>query len=574
MTYSPYKAPSVADLAPSRVPYAQPVTTTAAQLLVECLQSEGVEYVFGIPGEETLDLNAALADSEIRFVPVRHEQGGALIADVYGRLTGRAGVTLGTLGPGATNLVTAVADAYLDRAPLVVLTGQADLERMHKESHQQIDIVSLMRPITKWNARLSDPATTAEVVRKAFRVAEQEKPGATHIELPEDVMAADVPDDAPQEPLPRPPMPTVEPPGRLLVEAASLINAAERPIILAGNGVVRARAAPALREFSRVTGIPVAETFMAKGLMRADSERALGAVGLQAGDFDMAGFDEADVVITVGYDLVEHSPALWNPKRDRTIVCIDSVPAETDENFLPEVELIGDPYTTLSRLTDECRGTIAAPASQRLREAVIMRLEVAGSDDSFPIRPARALLEIRRALDREDILVSDVGLHKLWIGRLWPAQEPNTVLIANGLAGMGFAVPGAIAAKLVHPNRKVVAVSGDGGFLMNAQELETATRLGTAFVNVVWENGQYGSIVWKQEQRFGRHFGTDFNNPDFVRFAESFGMPAWRCESVADYRERLGQALALDRPSLIAVPVDYSPEIAIAEELGAETVRI
>jgi acetolactate synthase-1/2/3 large subunit len=550
------------------------VPLTVAELLVRCLEQEGVRHVFGIPGEETLDLNAALDESEIEFVPVRHEQGGAYIADVYGRLTGRAGVCLGTLGPGATNLVTAVADAYLDRAPLVVLTGQADMERQHKESHQHIDVIRLMSPVTKWNARLSDSAITAEVVRKAFKLAESEKPGATHLELPEDVMASEVPEDALREPLRRAPVPTVEPPARLLLDAGTLINAAERAIILAGNGVARARAAPALREFSRTTEIPVAETFMGKGLLDSDSERALGAVGLQAGDFDMAGFDEADLVIAVGYDLVEHSPALWNPNRDRRIICIDSVPAETDEHFLPEAELVGDIKTTLSRLTEECRQTTSGGGSPRLREAVIGRLEVAGSDDSFPIRPARALLEIRRLLGREDILVSDVGLHKLWIGRLWPAHEPNTVMIANGLAGMGFAVPAAIAAKLVHPDRNVVAVSGDGGFLMNVQELETAKRLRTAFVNVVWENHQYGSIVWKQDKKFGRHFGTDFDNPDFVRLAESFGMPAWRCESVDDYARDLRQALAVDGPSLVVVPIDYSPEIAIAEELGAETVRI
>jgi acetolactate synthase I/II/III large subunit len=548
---------------------------TAARLLVDCLAAEGVEYVFGIPGEETLDLNEALDESDVRFVPVRHEQGGAYIADVHGRLTGRAGVCLGTLGPGATNLTTAVADAFLDRAPLVALTGQADLERQHKESHQYIDVVSLMRPITKWNARLSDPAITAEVVRKAFKVAESEKPGSTHLELPEDIMAAEVPDDAPTEPLEREPVPTVEPPASLILEAATMIAEAERPIVLAGNGVVRAGASEALRGFSEATGIPVAETFMAKGLMYADSDQALGAVGLQAGDFDMAGFDEADLVIAVGYDLVEHSPKLWNPNRDRRIICIDSVPAETDENFIPAVELIGHPYGTLALLTEECRDSSVKPGgSQRLREAVIGRLEVAGSDDSFPMVPPRALLEVRRLLGREDILVSDVGLHKLWIGRLWPAHEPNTVLIANGLAGMGFAVPAAIAAKLVHPDRKVVAISGDGGFLMNAQELETARRLGTAFVNVVWEDRNFGSIVWKQEQRFGRHFGTGFDNPDFVALAESFGLSAWRCASVDDYRRRLGEALALDEPSLIVVPIDYSPDLAIAAELGAETVRI
>src|SRR4051812_42921430 len=301
-----------------------PMAPNAAELLVRCLDSEGVRHVFGVPGEETLDLNAALEDSPIEFVPVRHEQGGAYIADVYGRLTGRAGVCLGTLGPGATNLTTAVADAFLDRAPLIALTGQADLERQHKESHQYIDVLSLMRPITKWNARLGDPAITAEVARKAFKVAESEKPGSVHLELPEDVMAAPIPDGAPSAPLPRQGVPTFEPPARLLVEATVMINAAERPIVLAGNGVVRGGAAPALREFSRASGIPVAETFMGKGIMDADSALALGAVGIQSGDFSMGGFDEADLVIAIGYALVEHPPSLWNPHRDRRIVCVDS----------------------------------------------------------------------------------------------------------------------------------------------------------------------------------------------------------------------------------------------------------
>ena len=301
--------------------------------------------------------------------------------------------------------------------------------------------------------------------------------------------------------------------------------------------------------------------------METDSDLAVGAVGLQAGDFSMAGFEEADVVITVGYDLVEHSPALWNPNGDKRIVCIDSLPAEIDENFMPEVELVGDIYATLLRLAQECRDCPSSGGSPRLRQAVDGILDAASTADSFPALPPRALLEIREALGREDILVSDVGLHKLWF-------EPNTVLIANGLAGMGFAVPAAIAAKLVHPNRKVVAVSGDGGFLMNSQELETAMRLRTAFVNVVWENRQYGSIVWKQEKRFGRHFGTDFENPDFVKLAESFGMPAWRCESIDDYGERLRAALDLDVPSLIALPIDYSVDVAIATELGTETTRI
>jgi acetolactate synthase-1/2/3 large subunit len=540
----------------------------ASDVFVECLEAEGVKHVFGIPGEETLDLNESLADSSIEFVPVRHEQGGAYIADVYGRLTGRAGVCLGTLGPGAMNLATAVADAFLDRAPLVALTGQGDLERMHKESHQYIDVPRVFQPITKWNARLSDPAIIPEVVRKAFKVAESEKPGATHIELPEDVMAAEV--DA--EPLPRRKPVQPEPSARELLKAADLIRGALNPVALAGNGVIRAHAAPALREFTRATGIPVAETFMGKGLLPPDDPHGLGSVGLQSGDYRMAGFDEADVVIAMGYDLVEHSPQHWNPKRDKKIICVDSIAAEIDEYFVPEVELVGDIYHILARLAEECRHVPHSGGSHRLREVVQGRFEAAKDDNQFPMQPPRALWEIRQALGREDVLVSDVGLHKLWIGRMFPAYEPNTVLIANGLAGMGFAIPAAIAAKLVHPDRKVVAVNGDGGFLMNCQELETAMRLGTPFVTVIWENRQYGSIVWKQDKKFGRHFGVDFTNPDFVRLAESFGMPAWRCESVEDFPQRLREALALDVPTLIVLPIDYSIDVAISEELGTETV--
>jgi acetolactate synthase I/II/III large subunit len=543
-------------------------TRKASDVFVECLESEGVKHVFGIPGEETLDLNESLARSSIEFIPVRHEQGGGYMADVYGRLTGRAGVCLGTLGPGALNLTTAVADAFLDRAPLVALTGQGDLESMHKESHQYVDLLRVMRPITKWNARLSDPAIIPEVVRKAFNVAEREKPGATHLELPEDVMAA----QTDEEPLRRRPLARPEPAARELLKAADLVRGAINPVALAGNGVVRGHAAPALHEFVRATGIPVAETFMGKGLLSPDNPKALGTVGLQSGDYTMAGFDEADVVLAIGYDLVEHSPEHWNPKRDKTVICVDSLPAETDAYFMPEVELVGDIYNILTRLAEEGRHVPHQGGSARLRDLVLGRFEQAKDDDHFPMQPPRVLHDIRQALGREDILISDVGLHKLWIARMFPAYEPNTVLIANGLAGMGFALPAAIAAKLVHPRRNVVTVSGDGGFLMNSQELETAMRLRTAFVSVIWENNSYGSIVWKQDKKFGAHFGTDFTNPDFVKLADGFGMPAWRCESPDEFGDRLRHALGLDVPSLIVVPIDYSLDVAISEELGTETV--
>jgi acetolactate synthase-1/2/3 large subunit len=540
----------------------------ASDVFVECLESEGVRYVFGIPGEETLDLNESLADSSIEFVPVRHEQGGGYMAGAYGRLTGRAGVCLGTLGPGGTNLVTAVADAFLDRAPLVALTGQSDLDRMHKESHQYIDLIGIMRPVVKWNTRVSSPEIVPEVVRKAFKVAESEKPGSTHLELPEDVMARDL--DA--SPLPRHPLVQPEPGLAELQQAAEIVSSARSPIVLAGNGAIRNHAAGALRAFAERTGIPVAETFMAKGLLDCHDPRSVGTVGLQARDYAMAGFEDADVVIAVGYDLVEHAPKYWNPDADKRIVVIDTVSAEIDAGYVPEVELIGDIAYVLTRLAEGCAGQVSATVSGRLRDLVLGALYDARDDDHFPVRPPRALWEIRNALGPRDILVSDVGLHKLWIARMFPAHEPGTVLIANGLAGMGFALPTGIGAKLVHPDCNVVTVNGDGGFLMNCQELETAVRLRTPLVNIIWENAQYGSIVWKQDKKFGRHFGVDFGNPDFVKLAESFGAAAWRCSKADDLGQQLREALALDVPSVIVVPIDYSIDVAISEELGAETV--
>lgn len=543
----------------------------AADLFVECLEAEGVEYVFGIPGEETLDLNRALADSaQIDFIPVRHEQGGAYMADMYGRLTQRAGVCLGTLGPGATNLVTPIADALLDRSPLVALTGQGDLERTHKESHQYIDVVSMFQPLTKWNARLNSAGMIPEVVRKAFKVAQNQKPGPTHIELPEDVMEAPY---AGAPLLHRQERRRPEPSQGEIEFAAEIIAGADRPLILAGNGVARGDASAALRAFAHATGMGVAATFMGKGVLADDDPHWRGTVGMQARDYELAGYTDADVVITVGYDLVEHAPVNWNPKGDKTIVCIDTTPAEVDSHFVTSADLIGDIDLILRRLVGLVgTGDPMTTTPSRLEDLVQGAFHAGRDDDAFPLNPPRALWEIRQALGREDILISDVGMHKLWIARMFPAYEPDTVFIANGLAGMGIALPTAIGAKLVRPERKVMTVSGDGGFLMNCQELETAARLKTPIVNVIWENQQYGSIVWKQDNKFGRHFGVDFTNPDFVKLAEAFGLPGFRCESVQDVPRHLGKALELDVPSVVVVPIDYSVDIGLQEQLGKETV--
>jgi acetolactate synthase I/II/III large subunit len=539
---------------------------SAAELFVRCLENEGVEYVFGIPGEETLDLNEALEHSEsIEFLPVRHEQGAAFMADAYGRLTGRAGVCLGTLGPGATNLVTGLADAYLDRAPVVALTGQTGLDEMHKESHQYIDIVRMMKPVTKWNARIHDPQIIPEAVRKAFAVAEREKPGATHLELPDDVMEAEVRGT----PVPRRPSPLVEPVAAELHRAAELLQSCERPVVLAGNGVVRQHAAPALRRFCEQTGLNVITTFMGKGVTDADDPHTLFTAGLRAQDYPKGFMGKADLVVCVGYDLVEWSPEYWNPRRDRKIICIDTVAAEVDEHYVPDVELTGGIGTILTHLGN----LVSAKPPARLaappyRDLLRLALEQ-GSDDGFPVKPQRVLRDLREVMSADDVLISDVGAHKLWVSRLWPASQPNTVLISNGAAAMGFAVPAAIAAKLVLPReRHVVTISGDGGFLMNVQELETAKRLGLAIVNLVWTDSAFGVIELHQMRKFGRLAGTKFTNPDLVALAESFGLAGLRVESADDLVPTLRRAFELETSCVVEIPIDYRENARFSERIG------
>ena len=527
----------------------------AAELLVRCLANEGVDTVFGLPGEETLALTDGLVDSGIRFIPCRHEQGAAFMADVWGRLSGRAGVCLATLGPGATNLMTGVADANLDRAPVVAITGQAARDRIHKESHQYVNIVDMFRPITKWNTRLEVASVIAEAVRKAFKVAETEKPGACHLELPEDVAEETV--DAGAAPLAtsRPRRPSPDRPA--LRRAAELIDRARNPLIFAGNGVIRGRASSELRAFARAHGIPVAHTFMAKGSMPYDDDLCLLSVGLQARDYISCGFDKADLIIAVGYDPVEYAPKFWNPDRKKPIVHIDFTPAEVDSFYQPAVEVVADVREAIELLGGLVKGQKDPAPYQTLRRYILTELQEGADDDGFPLKPQRILRDLRASMGREDILISDVGTHKLWIARTFPAYEPNTVLISNGYAAMGFALPAAIAAKLVHPERKVVAVSGDGGFLMNCQELETACRLGLGIVNVIFRDGGYNLIQWKQQTHLGRESGVKFGNPDFVALAAAFGAKGYRVDSARALGPILAQALAHPGPSIIDVPVDY-----------------
>src|SRR5262247_2957473 len=517
----------------------------ASDLIVQSLENEGVRHVFGLPGEEILDILDALSDSRIRFIPTRHEQGAAFMADACGRLTGRAGVCLATLGPGATNLATGVADANLDRAPLVAITGQAGRDRVHKESHQRVDIVEHFRPLTKWNTRLETAAVVPEVIRKAFKLAESEKPGACHIEVPEDVA-----DEAAEgNPLSTERARRPSPDRAALQAAAQLIEGASFPLIFAGNGVVRGRAAGELRAFSRRHGIPVVNTFMAKGCVPYDDPLCLFTAGLQARDYVSCGFEKADLILSVGYDPVEYAPRFWNPERKKTIVHVDFTPAEVDSYYQPAVEVVADVRETLELLGELVKGQKDPAPFAVLRRYILTELAEGADDDRFPLLPQRILRDLRAQMCREDILISDVGTHKLWIARTFAAYEPNTVLISNGYAAMGFALPAAIAAKLARPERQVVAVSGDGGFLMNVQELETARRLGLAIVNVIFDDGAYNLIQWKQRTRLGRESGVTFTNPDWIRLAEAFGARGCRVGAAGELGPAIEDALAHPGPT-------------------------
>ncbi len=547
----------------------------ASDLFVKCLEAEGVTKIFGIPGEENADLMISLKKSKIEFVLCRHEQAAAFMADVYGRLTGKAGVCLATLGPGVTNLMTGLADANMDRAPVVAIIGQGSTERLHKESHQIMDSISMVAPISKWAQTILSAKNVTEVVRKAFKVAETEKPGVTVIELPEDVAKEEVNENPIKPSLIRRPAADY----RAVNEAIELIISAKNPIILAGNGTIRKRASHRLRTLIRNLGVGVINTFMGKGSVSSDDEHSLFTIGLGSGDYNNLAIDESDLVIAIGYDLVEYSPSAWNriEKGQKNVIHIDYTPAEVDRNYLPNVEIISDLAGALYQLNKaliERVGEKNLPlfdikSREKARTTMLNHLNQDNDDQSFPMKPQRVLSDVRKVMDGNDIVLSDVGAHKMWVAREYNCTEPNTCLISNGFCTMGFALPGSMGAKMVFPERKILSINGDAGFFMNVQDLETAVREKLNVVAVVWLDGEYGLIKWKQQIQFdGDHSNLTFDNPDFGVLAKSLNMWGIQINSADEFLPALKEAFKQKGPAIIGVPVDYSENMRLTKHLG------
>lgn len=539
-----------------------------ADLIVKCLENEGVEYIFGLPGEENIDLIEALRASKIRFILTRHEQGASFMADIYGRLTRKAGVCLATLGPGAINLLLGTADANLDSSPLVALVAQATINRLNKESHQIIDLKALFTPVTKWAAMITLPDASAEIIRKAFKLAQTHRMGSTVVIIPEDIAAS----QTSVKPLPLALPKSTMPNESQIARAAELLNQAKHPIILAGHGICRYAQSKALRQFVQRCQIPVATTFMAKGVVSDDDPLCLGTIGFMRHDYSNFGFDKADVVIAIGYDLVEYAPDHWNPEHNKKIIHIHGTAAEVDSAYPVSVGIQGDMAVALDKLSQAIHRREKVDASvSRLRELLHKELVSHADDQSFPLKPQRVVSDLREAMGPSDIVLCDTGALKMWMARLYPSYQPDTCVISNSLATMGFSLPGALAAKLANPERKIIASMGDGSFLMNSQELETAKRENIPFVVLIWRDNSYGLIAWKQELEFGHSAHVEFTNPDFAQYAQSFGIKSKVIHQADELLPALKEALDSNELYIIDCPVDYSENIKLTDKLGQLT---
>ena len=540
---------------------------TAAQLMVKCLENEGVDVVFGLPGEENIRFVQALASSNIRYVLTRHEQAASFMAEMYGRVTGRAAVVSATLGPGAINMQLGVADATTNSTPMVAISAQVGQNRQYKESHQYVDLVSMFAPITRWAAGIPTVQAIPEMLRKAFKLAEAERPAAVYLAVPEHIDADEANYDL--TPLPRNVVRADAPAFRQVARAVDILRDAKRPVVLAGHGAARADATAALVRFSEEFHLPVANTFHGKGVMPDDHPNSIGTLGFMRHDYVNFGFDNADVVIAVGYELQEFDPVRINPKADKKIIHIHRFPAEVDMHYPVDVGIIGDISASLDAVNEALDGH-SYDADPEIPGSGLLNEEFArGQQDSrYPLAPARVVADTRAALGRGDIVLVDTGATKMWMARLYPTYEHNTCLVSNGLSTMSFALPGALGVKLARPESKVLAVVGDGAFLMNSQEIETAVRERIPLVVLIWEDGGYGLIEWKMDLELGEHYYVKFGNPDIVGYAESFGAKGYRINSAEELLPTLTAALDDDGVSLICCPVDYSENLRLTDRLG------
>lgn len=543
-------------------------TNNAAELIVRCLEAEGVEYVFGIPGEENIHFLRALSQSGIRYVLTRHEQAASFMAEMYGRVTGRAGVVSATLGPGAINLQLGVADATTNSTPVVAVSAQVGNDRIYKETHQAVDLVRMFDPITLWSASIPAPEAIPEMLRKAFKLAQTERPGATYLAVPQDIEAATL--DRDHDPLPINVVRAEAPSATQVQRAATLLAEARQPIVLAGHGAARGGAGDALTRFAHRLGIPVATTFHGKGVFSDHDPHAIGTIGFMRRDYANFGFDAADLIVAAGYELQEFDPVKINPHADKKIIHLNRSPAEVDAHYSVDVGIEGDIAAALDELCDAVPREWSGERSPLppVRKFLDEELEGARADDRYPLAPSRIVADTREALGPDDVVLVDTGAVKMWMARLYPTYRANTCLISNGLSAMGFALPGALGVALARPDNRVLAVVGDGAFLMHSQEIETAVREEIPLTVLIWDDSGYGLIEWKMDLELGEHNYVALSNPDTVEYARSFGAKGYRVDSAAELLPTLRAALTDEAVSVISCPVDYADNLRLTDRLG------
>ena len=532
----------------------------ASDLFVRALEAEGVRYVFGIPGEENLDLLESLRTSRIGLVLTRHEQAAGFMAATHGRLTGKAGVALATLGPGATNFVTAAAYAQLGAMPMLMITGQKPIKTSKQGHFQIVDVVDMMRPLTKYTRQVVSADTIPARVREAFRNAEEERPGAVHLELPEDI--ARDPCDANVIDASQSRRPIAD--DKAIHRAIEALRTAKRPLLMVGAGANRKLTSKMLRRFVDHTGIPFFTTQMGKGVLDEEHPLFMGNAALSDGDFVHRAIDAADCIINCGHDVVEKPPFFMRTGH-RMVIHVNFSSAQVDAVYFPQLEVVGDIANAIWRITEGLAPEPASPQShwdfsffQTVREHHDAHVVKRADDDRFPIHPARVVAEVRKVMPEDGIVCLDNGIYKLWFARSYRARMPNTLLLDNALATMGAGLPSAIAAKIVHPERRVLAVCGDGGFMMNSQELETAVRLKLDLVCVILRDDAYGMIRWKQAHMNLPDYGMALGNPDFVKYAEAYGARGHRPKAAGDLGSMIERAFGAGGVHVIDVPVDYS----------------